>query len=80
VLTYDDRFFLRRKRLLTSHIARFLVDLAAYGIAEPRGLFELEGGQITKSSPPREALLPRSPAPILVRLAWHIGNRTPLPA
>ncbi|WP_373354556.1 urease accessory protein UreE [Pseudoroseicyclus sp. CXY001] len=72
-LTYDERL-LRRKRLETEEGARLLVDLpATVGLAAGDGL-ALEDGRAVLIEAADEPLMAVRGG-MLVRLAWHIGNR-----
>ena len=74
-LGYDARF-LRRRTLATTGGARLLVDLAQTVSLEGGDAFVTEAGAFIAVEAAPEALIEiEAPAPALVRLAWHIGNR-----
>ena len=72
-LPYDARL-LRRKRLVTTEGAGFLVDLPEVTNLDAFWGFELADGQCIRVAPATEAVLVIT-GPELSRYAWHIGNR-----
>ncbi len=72
VLSYDERF-LRRKRLVTSGGAGFLVSLEETVSVAHGDAFELDDGRLIKVIAAEEPVLVITGD--LPRLAWHIGNR-----
>jgi len=71
-LDYEGRF-LRRKRLVTTSGAGFLVDLPEVTNLTGGEAFVLEDGRFIEVRPALEPVLVISGD--LARLAWHIGNR-----
>lgn len=71
-LGYDDRL-VRRKRLVTTAGAGFLIDLPETTSLDGVYGLELEDGTVVRLLPADEALLEITGD--LPRLAWHIGNR-----
>ena len=72
-LTYEDRFF-RRKRLTSESGLSFVVDMKQTTNFDHGDAFELEDGRLIEIAAAPEALLSVT-GPDLTRLAWHIGNR-----
>ncbi|NEX45636.1 urease accessory protein UreE [Pseudotabrizicola algicola] len=73
VLSYDERL-IRRKRLVTSAGAGFLVDLPEVTNLDAFWGFELEDGRAIGVVAAEEPVLEIT-GPDLARYAWHIGNR-----
>ena len=72
VLDYEGRF-LRRKRLVTTGGAAFVVDLEHTTSLDDGDALELsDGTRVAVQAAAEDVLEVRGP---LARLAWHIGNR-----
>ena len=72
-LTYEDRFF-RRKKLTTSEGCSFVADFEATQSLNHGDALELSDGRLVEIVAAAENLL-QVTGPNLCRLAWHIGNR-----
>lgn len=72
-LTYEDRFF-RRKKLTTTDGWSFVADFEHTLSLDHGDALEAEGGQLIEITAAAEALLSVD-GDDLPRLAWHIGNR-----
>ena len=72
-LTYEDRFF-RRKKLTSEKGFAFVVDMKQTTNFDHGDAFELPGDILVEVVAAPEALLAVT-GPDLTRLAWHIGNR-----
>ena len=75
-LAYDDRHR-RRLRLVSDAGEPFLLDLLrAELLAEGDGLALSDGGWLVVKAAPEALIEVTAPSPaLLMRLAWHIGNR-----
>ena len=71
-LNYHERL-IRRKRLVTAHDERFVVDLAETVSLDHGDGFVLTDGRVIEVMAAAEALMQVQGD--LPRLAWHIGNR-----
>ncbi|KUF09381.1 urease accessory protein UreE [Pseudoponticoccus marisrubri] len=72
-LSYDDRFF-RRKKLVSDGGIGFVADFAQTLSLDHGDALELPGGRLVEIvAAPEDLFEVRGPA--LARLAWHIGNR-----
>lgn len=72
-LTYEDRFF-RRKKLTAAGGLSFVVDMEATTHFDHGDAFELDDGRLVEVVAAPEPCLAVT-GPDLARLAWHIGNR-----
>lgn len=72
-LTYDDRFF-RRKKLTTQAGLSFVVDMEGTTHFDHGDAFSLDDGTVIEIIAAPEPCLAVT-GPDLARLAWHIGNR-----
>lgn len=72
-LTYEDRFF-RRKKLTTAKGLSFVVDMEQTTNFNHGDAFVLPDGSLVEIAAAPEPLLSIT-GPDLTRLAWHIGNR-----
>lgn len=72
-LTYEDRFF-RRKKLRSERGMDFLVDMEKTTNFDHGDVFELDNGVLVEIVAAPEPCLSVT-GPDLARLAWHIGNR-----
>ena len=72
-LTYDARFF-RRKKLTTTEGWSFVADFAQTVSLNEGDMLELGDGRLVKVTAAPESLLAVTGTD-LPRLAWHIGNR-----
>lgn len=73
LLTYEDRFFRRRKLTAEGGLA-FVVDMAQTTNFDHGDAFELEDGRLVEVVAAVEPCLAVT-GESLARLAWHIGNR-----
>lgn len=73
LLSYEDRFF-RRKKLTSADGVAFVADFPATTHLDHGDALELSDGRLVEIVAAPESLLAVS-GPNLARLSWHIGNR-----